>query len=334
MSLFIDVKYLGFVSSSLLFFKRKSENLWNFRCPVCKDSEKKASKARGYVYQRGNDLFYRCHNCQYGTTFSKFLQKIDPTLYSEYLSEKFLDSKGEAKKKVQSVQPQFQEPNFKVKRKINLEKISDLPSGHWVRTYMEGRQIPIEKLSLFYFSPDFKAFVEEMGSDKFKELKPDDPRVVIPFWDENKNLIAIQGRALVDNKVRYITIRMNGYNGPLVYGLDRVNKDAPVYVVEGPIDSVFLPNCVAVAGSDLNRVTSLFKTPVMVFDNEPRNKDICRIMAKTISEGKRIVIWPDWLTKKDINDIILEGIDAFSLIVENIYSGLEAGAKFAFWRRV
>lgn len=333
MSLFIDVKFLGFLSSSLPLFKRKSETLWNFRCPICKDSEKKASKARGYVYQRGNELFYRCHNCQYGTTFSKLLQKIDQTLYSEYLSEKFLDSKGEAKKKVVPVVQQFSPPNFKIKRKINLQSISDLPLEHWVRVYMENRRIPMDKLSLFYFAPDFQKFVEEMGSEKYKELKPEDPRVVIPFWDEQKNLIAIQGRALLDNKVRYITIRLNGYAGPLVYGLDRVNKNAPVYVVEGPLDSVFLPNCVAVAGSDLNRVTSMFANPVMVFDNEPRNKDICKIMAKSISEGKRIVIWPDYLTKKDINDMILEGLDPFSIIIDNIYSGLEAGAKLAFWRK-
>lgn len=333
MALYIDVKYLGFISSSLALFKRKNDNLWNFRCPFCKDSEKKASKARGYIYARSQELFFRCHNCQYGTTFYKFLAKVEPGLHKEYMQEKFLDSKGEFKKTATPLIPQFQAPVFGVRIKINLDKVSDLDPQHWARKYMENRLIPIDKLGLFYFAPDFKQFVQDMGSDKYKDLKSDDPRIIIPFYDEQKKLIAFQGRALIDNKIRYITIRINSYSGPLIYGLDRVNKNTPVYVVEGPIDSIFLPNCIAVAGSDLNRVTTMFKNPVMVFDNEPRNKDICKIMAKSIAEGKRIVIWPDSLTFKDINSIIIEGLDAVSLVIDNIYSGLEAGARFAFWRK-
>lgn len=333
MALYIDVKYLGFVSSALPMFKRKSDNLWNFRCPFCKDSEKKASKARGYIYARSQELFFRCHNCQYGTTFYKFLAKVDPTLHKEYMQEKFLDSKGESTKKEVPVIPQFKAPVFGLRPKIKLDKISDLDSQHWARKYMQGRMIPVDKLHLFYFAPDFKRFVEDMGSEKHKDLKPDDPRIVIPFYDEDHTLIAFQGRALVDNKIRYITIRMNSYSGPLIYGLDRVNKDSPVYVVEGPIDSIFLPNCIAVAGSDLNRVSAMFKNPVMVFDNEPRNKDICKIMALSLSKGHRIVIWPDDMKEKDINDIVGSGKDACSIMMDNIHSGLTAQAKFAFWRK-
>jgi len=249
------------------------------------------------------------------------------------MQEQFLDSKGDAKKKDVPIVPQFKAPVFGLRPKIKLDKISDLDSQHWARKYMEGRMIPVDKLHLFYFAPDFKKFVEDMGSEKYKDMKPDDPRIVIPFYDEEHNLIAFQGRALIDNKIRYITIRMNSYSGPLIYGLDRVNKDSPVYVVEGPIDSIFLPNSIAVAGSDLNRVSAMFKNPVMVFDNEPRNKDICKIMALSISKGHRVVIWPDDMKEKDINDIVGSGKDAFSLMIDNIYSGLTAQAKFAFWRK-
>ena len=90
MSIWIDVKYLNLVSSKLSFFKKKGDNLWNFRCPVCGDSEKKKSKARGYVYKKGNDLYYRCHNCTFGTTLSKFIERIDPHIHKEYVKERFL----------------------------------------------------------------------------------------------------------------------------------------------------------------------------------------------------------------------------------------------------
>jgi hypothetical protein len=331
MSLYIDVKYLNLISSNLPLFKKKGEALWNFRCPSCGDSEKKKSKARGYVYKKGNDLYYRCHNCQYGTTFSKFVASIDPSLHKEYIKERFLN--GETGHHNYKKPILFSEPKFTSKVKINLESIEELHGDHWVKKYVASRSIPSHHYKSLYFAPDFKQFVKETGSPKWEGLKEEDPRVVIPFFDEGKSLFAYQGRALIDQKVRYISVKLNT-DAPLIYGLDRVNKEAPVYVVEGPLDSLFLNNAVAAAGSDLGRVLQLFPNPIFVYDNEPRNKDICKSMAKLLSNGNKIVIWPDWLKEKDINDMVLAGKDPEKLIRENTFSGLEAGAKFAFWRKV
>jgi hypothetical protein len=330
MSLYIDVKYLNLTSSNLPNFKKKGESLWNFRCPFCGDSEKKKSKARGYIYKKGNDLYYRCHNCTFGTTFSKFIEKIDPRLHKEYIKERFLN--GETGKHNYKKPVLFFPPKFKNKVKINLQSIEDLEEEHWARRYVYERAIPDNYHSNLYFAPDFKKFVQETGSPKYAELKEEDPRLVIPFYDEEGNLFAFQGRALKDSKVRYISVKLNT-DAPLIYGLDRVNKEALVYVVEGPIDSMFVKNSVAAAGSDLSRVLKEIPNPVFVFDNEPRNKEVCKTMAKLLSSGKRFVIWPDSLREKDINDMILAGKDPEKIIKENTYEGLEAGARFAFWRK-
>ena len=210
--------------------------------------------------------------------------------------------------------------------------IEELEEAHWVKQYVIGRRIPRDKFSLLYYSPDFKKFVEEMGSPKAKELMTGDPRLIIPFFDVDGNLFAFQGRALTNSKVRYISIKLNT-DASLIYGLDRVNLDSPVYVVEGPIDSLFLPNAIAAAGSDLTRVTDIVPNPIFVFDNEPRNKEICRGMAKAMSKENKIVIWPDSLSEKDINDMVLIGKDPEKIIRENTYEGLEAGARLAFWRK-
>ena len=326
--IWIDSKYLSLISSHLPGFKKKGESLWNFRCPYCGDSLKKKSKARGYIYKKSSDLFYRCHNCSTGTTFSKFLEKVDSSLHKEWVKERFLEGKKEIPKQALSFSP----PKFKNKVKINLSSIEELEEAHWVKQYVIGRRIPRDKFSLLYYSPDFKKFVEEMGSPKAKELMTGDPRLIIPFFDVDGNLFAFQGRALTNSKVRYISIKLNT-DAPLIYGLDRVNLDSPVYVVEGPIDSLFLPNAIAAAGSDLTRVTDIVPNPIFVFDNEPRNKEICRGMAKAMSKENKIVIWPDSLSEKDINDMVLAGKDPEKIIRENTYEGLEAGARLAFWRK-
>ena len=62
-----------------------------------------------------------------------------------------------------------------------------------------------------------------------------DARLVIPFYDENDELFAVSGRSLETNDkiLRYVTIRTNENENKLIYGLDRVDFDDVVYIVEG-----------------------------------------------------------------------------------------------------
>lgn len=328
MSLWIDVKYVNLISSRLSQFKKRSEDVWNFRCPICGDSDKKKSKARGYIYRKGSELFYRCHNCTFGTTLSKFIERIDPTIYKEYVKERFFSKD----KNTTWEAPAFSPPVFHNKKQINLESINDLVDGHWAKDYVKNRRIPERHWKDLYFAQDYKAFVQEIGSNKFKDLPEEDPRLVIPFYDEKGDLFGLQGRSLSGSKIRYVTIKLNP-DAPLIFGLDRVNKESKVYITEGPLDSMFLSNALAAAGSDLSRVLNIISDPVFVFDNEPRNKDICRSMARVMSLGKKLVIWPDSLREKDINDMVLAGLDPREIISKNTYEGLEAGARLAFWRK-
>ena len=89
---YIDVKYINLCSSILERFKQKQTNLWNFRCPICGDSKKHKNKCRGFLYEKRNKYFYKCHNCNVGTTFNKFLEKISPSLHRDYLTESYKES--------------------------------------------------------------------------------------------------------------------------------------------------------------------------------------------------------------------------------------------------
>ena len=85
---------------------------------------------------------------------------------------------------------------------------------------------------------------------------------------------------------------------PKIYGLDKINKSKPIYIVEGPFDSLFLENSVAMAGSDLDPRTFGWSDYIWVYDNEPRNREIVNRISKSIDRGDKVVIWPHNLQQK------------------------------------
>jgi hypothetical protein len=334
MSLYTDIKFVSLLSPKLERFTRKSEYLWNFRCPVCGDSHKNKMKARGYIYRQKSNLFFSCHNCGTSLSLGNLLKSLDKLLYKEYQLERF---KNESSGNV--AQPDFGfvkgQPVFNKKVKINLPTVEQLSDDHSAKVLVRKRKIPEDRWSRLFYADDFFLFVKEMLPEYDRELYKEDPRIIIPFYDENKALLGFQGRALVPSSVKYITIKMDDANKK-VYGLDQLDKSKTVYVVEGPIDSMFLSNSVAAMDAALfNIIREVGDLDyVFVYDNEPRNKDVCRNIEKTISLGKKVVIWPSSIKEKDINDMVLQGHDVLSLIDSNTFEGLQAKLNFLQWTKI
>jgi len=256
-------------------------------------------------------------------SFNNFLKKVDSTLHGEYTMEKFKE--GFTGKNFVADEPKFdfKKPTFKTS--IVLPLCSEVESG---RTYLEKRKIDPKQ---FYFAEKFKEFVNSY-KQTFADNVLEEPRIVIPLY-RNKNLIGFQGRSLRKNSIKYITIMLDE-DEPKIYGLDGINKKLPVYVVEGPFDSTFLNNSVALCGSDGDVSCLEGSDVVLVYDNEPRNREIVNRIDKCISGGQRVVIWPSNIKEKDINDMVLAGHDVQSLVESNTYSGLEAKLKFTEWKKV
>jgi transcription elongation factor Elf1 len=343
MSLSVESKYIGLISHRLRNFKRKQDYLWNFSCPLCGDSKKNLLKARGYVYKKGNNLFYSCKNCGIGTSLGKLLENVDGSLYKEYVLERY--------KSGESGFSNFKEPTFNVpsprfdkldKPKIfeHAEFCSNLSSEHFCLAYLKNRQIPKEFYSQLLFTSHYKKFIDALVPNHGKKLI-DDARVIIPFYDVYNNLIAVSGRALEtsDKTLRYITIRTTNSEEKLVFGMDRVSVHEPVRVVEGPLDSLFIKNCVASADANLAIVAENISAgkKVLIFDNEPRNKEIVKLMQESIKSNHNIVIWPNTIQAKDVNEMIMSGIsvgEIESIISSNTFNGLQAQTKFVFWKKV
>jgi len=334
MSVYIDRSFLLRISSKLPRFTQKKDDLYNFRCPLCGDSQKNKTKCRGYIYRKKNDYFYMCHNCGASTNFYNFLEKVEPTLIKEYALERYKDGSAN-----NSPKPTFSEVKVKpvFREKIGLPSIESLPEDHFARTYVSSRLIPRNLWPQLYFAEDFKKFAEDNGIQN-EGLKPDDQRLVIPFFNKNKELVAFQGRALGKSVLRYITLKTHDDNNK-VYGLDRIDEDKTIYVTEGPIDSMFLDNAVATADSNLESIGKILdKTKVvLVFDNEPRNKEICQKIDKAIDNHFQVVIWPEMIEAKDINDMILDGLtpeDIQDIIERNTFVNLRAKAEFVNWKKI
>ena len=303
-------------------FKKVRDNLFNFRCPYCGDSQKSRSKARGYFYRKKNDYFYRCHNCGKGTTFGKVLEYIDTLMYKEYVMERY---KGDAPK-TEAPEFNFAAPKFKkIDPKLeNLTPINKLNDGHPARQFVESRQLPEEFYSDLYLCPKFFKWSKIQSQQEH-------PRLVIPFRDESGEVFAAQGRAFGKESPKYLTIKFQ--DKPKIFGLDRVDLSRRFYVVEGPIDSMFLDNCLAVAGADFRYLPPGDTT--IVLDNEPRSREIIKLMERLIHQEHELVIWPTTITQKDINDMVLANVQDIQTIIDNnTFSGLEATMKLAAWKRI
>lgn len=337
MSVFIDRSFLLQVSPKLQRFTKKKDDLYNFRCPLCGDSQKNKLKARGYIHRKQNDYFYMCHNCGVSTTFYNFLKQVDSNLLQEYQLERYKN--GETGNN-NYPKPEFEEfkaekPTFK--KALELPTIESLPEAHFAKNYVQQRSIPETLYSQLYYAEDFAAFIQSLGIKK-EGLHQNDKRLVIPFYDKEKNLLAVQGRSLGESKLRYITLKLHDDNKK-VYGLDRIDTDKLVYVVEGPIDSMFLENAVATADSNLESITDVLDKSkvVLIFDNEPRNKEIVNKIHHAIDNHFNVVIWPEMVEAKDINDMILDGFSPDEIqefIDKNTFVNLRAMMEFVNWKKI
>ena len=321
----IDSKYIGLVSSRLQKFKRVKANLYNFRCPLCGDSQKHKNKARGYFYQVKTNTNYKCHNCGASLSFNNFLKQIDTTLHKQYVMEKFKEGHAGGRNfVVDEPKFEFKKPIFK--KKLDLPKASDVPIA---REYLERRRLNPSK---FYFAQKFQEWVNTQ-KQTFSNIVKDECRIIIPMYDTNSELIGFQGRSLGPNSVKYITVMLNE-EAPKIYGLDQIKTTKPIYIVEGPFDSTLVENSVAMCGSDIDIRTFGWSDYIWVFDNEPRNREIVNRISKTIDRGDQVVIWPPNIEQKDVNDMILRGHNVMNVLESNTYSGLKAKIKFNYWKKV
>jgi len=333
--MFVEIKYLNLLSPRLEKFKQKKRNLWNFRCPLCGDSQRNKNKARGFVYEIKGDLMYKCHNCQSALPFPALLKNLDPVLYKEYRLEKFQSPKRldmrKMDRRVSTFSDRMNDFQFEVVGNDTLGDavpLDNLNNSHQAKEYILSRKLPTTDL---YYTDKFQEWTNSLKPNTFPDIQKDEGRIIIPFRDKKGNVFGFQGRSLSNNGLRYITILLQE-DKPKIFGLDTLDYEKTAYITEGPFDSMFLSNAIAMAGADVS-IPSDIDSCVYVFDNEPRNKEITARILKHISDGDSVVIWPSTIKEKDINDMVLAGHDVQEIVSSCTYSGLTATLKFNDWRK-
>ena len=320
----IDDYYINLLGSSLEKFKKVKPGLYNCRCKICGDSQRNKTKARGYFYSKKNNTNYKCHNCGINISFNNYLKQLEPVLHEEYILEKY--KRGLTGKNFVVEAPKFENPKPVFKTKINLPRASE---NEKARQYLEKRLL---EPSEFYYAAEFKKWVNSIKQTFNKRaLYYEEERIVIPLYYDKK-LIGVQGRTLGSSTIKYITI-MFDEDAPKVYNFDNIDNTKPVFILEGPFDSCFVDNSIAMCGADVDLQKLNITKPVYVYDNEPRNKEIVDRMARTISKNLPIVIWPKTIKQKDVNLMVQSGLNVNQIINENIHIGLLANLNFNEWKK-
>ena len=331
---YLDDKYLGLISPRLEKFKKVRAGVYNFRCPYCGDSQKHKNKARGYIYQNKADYNFKCHNCGMTRSFTYFLKDRDQPLYDEYIMERYKE--GLTGKGTVTPEPKFTFPQPKFRKKDicdELTKISELNTTHRAKKYLINRGINEDTLSKLYYCPNFKEWTNK-HKKTFDNTKHDDQRIIIPLRHSDGQLFGYQGRSLdPTSKMRYITVMLDE-DAPKLYGLEKINTQKPIYILEGPFDSLLVENSVAMCGSDVDIRSFGWSDYIWVFDNEPRNREIVSRIERCINRGDKVVIWPSHIQEKDVNEMILAKYDICTILKSSTYSELTAKLKLNLWKKV
>lgn len=341
-NLWLDVKYAGLLSVQLEKYKLKQQNpyLSNFRCPICGDSDRSKNKARGYLYTKASSLFYKCHNCGAGLSLPNLMKLVNHSLYDQYTMERYKEGLDLHSVNKPKHRPdfKFEAPKFKKKSMIDklFTKMDELPDDNPGVQYLELRKIPRAKFDSLYYIDDMQK-VEQLSKKYEGKIIGNEARIGIPFYDRQNNLVALSCRAIDDNNLRYLTIRLDE-DAPLIYNLNEMDTTKAIYCVEGPIDSLFLPNCIAVGSSDLNKVESHIPKSIttLVFDNQPRNPEIVRIMYQAMEKDYNVAVWSDNIAEKDINEMVLSGKtpdEILTSINKSTFNGLSLRLKLNEWSK-
>ena len=327
---YLDTKYISLASTQLQKCKKVKNGLWTFRCPYCGDSKKNKNKTRGYIFSAKGDHVFKCHNCGVTRSFSNFLKDNFSMLYDEYVMERYKEGTFNRNVPKPDLTQFITKPIF-AKKTIDLEDLSSLNNFHVAKKYILDRGIPENKLDRLYYCPNFKEWTNTQ-KHTFSDTSNDEDRIIIPLNDTDGNLIGFQGRSLSPNaKMRYITVMLNE-DAPKLYGLDHINKNETIYIVEGPLDSFFLENSVAMCGSDVDIRSFGWSDYIWVYDNEPRSRQITDKISKSIDAGDAVVIWPRSIKEKDLNDMVTSGINVKNVIQSNVYQGLKAKLQLSSWK--
>lgn len=337
-SIWLDDQFINRIGFTLQGFTRVKNNLYNCRCEICGDSQTHKNKKRGYFFVVGDGYRYQCHNCGASLSMKAFIRLVAPMLSDEYYLESYKE-KSQYKTNVRYLpEKEIEEdiPEAHIES-FGLKCITDLDASHPARHYVDSRLIPDDMKGLIYYAPKFNLWNHKHGEGyRPKDDAKDHPRLVFPYFWFDETVFRFNSRAFGKESPRYQQTVLDKEK-PRLYGLERLNKELSVYVLEGNIDSLFLPNAVAVGNANYSiPYLDNFKDKIYIPDNQPRNPDVVRQIEPLINSGKKVVLLEGEFGGKDINEMVKGGLttsEIVDILESSTYQGIAAQMKFSKWRK-
>jgi len=277
----------------------ESYDYYNFRCHICGDSQKSKSKKRGYILKNKTPWMYYCHNCYYKKPVIFWMKEFFPSYYKDYFKEVLGRNDNKKKRDL---------PNIKARRTRKRSTEQDqtkffvhiksgvTPLFAKAIRFCIDRNIPEDVWSKWYVATG------EMYRN----------RLIIPFYDDKGKIYYYQGRSLYDYMTPKYLSRAGNYNS--IYNYYLVDREKPVTVLEGPIDSIFVENSVAVTGVKIyDDNLKIFKQKRFLIDYDCETFDTKKKTIELLTKGEYVFCWKKFMktynlpkrSKWDINDVLL-----------------------------
>ena len=295
-----------------------SPTTFQFACPFCRDSARVSSKKRGNFIFKPGPFYncYKCFNCNSFMSISKFFKEFGenlPLSAVDYLSKNrpvaynsnILDNNGlsevvECMFNASEIESCAVEKDFLVRAyRLHYIDVNSRPGQ-----YLIGRCI--SNFSNFLYDPMSDSLII-LNCIKNKVISFQ-IRCITPNFKGRKyitiSLKDIHEKLLKDGMV--INDQLNSYS--MLFNLYNINPRKPLLATEGPIDSMFLPNCIATLGA--SKTVNIGLPLWYVYDSDEKGR---KESIKKLSKGCHVFMWeklkreygfPD-KSKWDINDFII-----------------------------
>jgi len=304
-------------------------------CPICREGKSLGKKQRCYFIPSRNNIY--CHNCGWSSTPINWIKEVSGENFSDIIDElknfdidieNYIEEKKDTKER--TITPPLPDDCINLFDNKQVEFFKDNKVVKKAIDIIKGRKLDtaINRPKALYVSL----------SDKVHKN-----RLVIPFYEDG-NVVFYQSRSIFheDPKPKYIS-KINSTKS--LYGFDMIDPKLDyVFIFEGPINSFFVKNAVAVAGiqekssqsftlKQLEQLNTLkLYKKIWVLDSQwidSASRSKSKILA---DQNENIFIWPEKIGRKykDFNDLAMRfDINEISakFIADNSYKGV--GAKIA-----
>lgn len=328
--LWVDIKYANMLGCKLTRFKVKSQTpyLANYRCPLCDDIEEK-KRARGYLLEKEGKIISYCHNCGASMSLGNFIGMVDSSLYQEFRMETLKEKWGKPKDEKEI---KFSPPVFKRNLRLGIPLSKGI--NNVVYDYVVSRRIPSKFYDSLFYLEDLNTLTNQI--EKYQNTQfSKEPVLVIPFYTPERKFGYINCRSVSPSaSFRYYVLEID-INYPKIWGLEFVDWKKPVFVFEGPIDAMCVPNSIAMAGVSGNEsikyITSKKRKDEIcfVYDKDSIvNSEVYKQVQKRIQEGFNTVIYDKQFLGKDVNEVIcnesMTPNEVYEYLQKRTFSGLRA----------